>query len=362
MALARSRGFALSVLAGALSACLAIVACGTGFEAESLVDSVRILASQADHPLAQPGQTVNLKVLAYDGRQIKSAPMNVWWLPVVCINPTDDAYYECFDGLGGAGDAGAGDAGAGPSGAGPLASPDGGTVSIPMLRPGIDLTPFLVAGTDFTLAIPSNIITSHPTPPSGTEPYGLVIAFNIACAGHVELLPFDLSSANPVQVPIGCFDENENPLGPDDYVIGFTRVYAYTTWTNTNPTISQVTFNGNAVTDAGIVVPHCTSRKQADCTPYSLDTIVPPSSDLPNPAVLGTNGQPVNEEIWVDYFTTQGSLDDDARLLYDPVQGQISNTATKFRPPKTAGSAVLWSVVHDNRGGASWQQMAVEVQ
>jgi hypothetical protein len=358
MALARARWFGLPGLAAvAVSVGLAIVACGTGFEPESLVDTVRILASQADHPFAQPGQTVNLKVLAYDARPIKAAPMQVWWLPVVCINPTDDAYYECFEGLGGAGDAGVGDAGAGS-----LASPDGGTVALPMLRSGIDLTPYLVAGTDFSLTLPSNIITSHPTPPSGTEPYGLVIAFNIACAGHVELLPFDVTSANPVQVPIGCFDENENPLGPDDYVIGFTRVYAYTTWTNTNPVISQVTFNGNAVTDAGIVVPHCTSRKQADCTSYSLDTVVPPSSDLPNPAVLGSNGQPVNEEIWVDYFTTQGSLDDDARLLYDPVQGQISNTATNFRPPKTAGSAVLWSVVHDNRGGASWQQMAVQVQ
>ena len=339
----------------------AIAACGTGFEPESLVDSVRILASQADHPYATPGQTVNLQVLAYDGRQIQPAPMKVWWLPVVCTNPKDDLYYACFSSLGGGGGGPADDAGAGGSNPpSPLASPDGGA-ALPMLQPGVDLTPLLVEGSAFSFTLRSDIITSHQTA-SGQQAYGLAIAFNIACAGHVELLPLDPSSDNPLQVPVGCFDANHNPLGPSDYVIGFTRVYAYTTWTNANPVIDQVTFNGDAIPDGGIQMPHCTASKLKDCPGYALDTVVPSSSREVDPGDLGPDGNPRNEEIWVDYFTTQGALDDDARLLYDPVQGAQTGTATKVHAPQVAGSAMLWAVVHDNRGGAAWQAVPVQVQ
>jgi hypothetical protein len=344
-------GIALAGLAGPN------LACGTGFEPESLVDSVRILASQADHPYATPGQTVNLQVLAYDGRQIKPAPMKVWWLPFVCNNPTDDLYYACFSAFGGGG------VDAGPDAANPLGTPDGGASGLGALKPGVDLTPLLVEGATFSFTVRSDLISSHPPSMSmGQQPYGLAIAFNIACAGHVELLPVDPSSPNPLQVPVGCFDANHNQLGPQDYVIGFTRVYAYTTLTNANPVISQVTFNGNPVDDAGVSVPHCTTSKTQNCPGTSLDTVVPPSSQEPDPADLGPDGTARSEEIWVDYFTTAGSLDDDARLLYDAVQGQQTDTATKYHAPQTAGSSMLWAIVHDNRGGTAWQQIPVELQ
>jgi hypothetical protein len=338
---------------------LAGAACGTGFDPQSLVDSVRILASQADHPYATPGQTVTLQVLAYDGRPIQPAPMKVWWLPVVCTNPQDDLYYACFSSLAGGADAGAG---AGDAGANPLGAPDGGGASgLGMLQPGVELTPFLVEGTSFTFTLRSDIISSHPPVPN-QEPYGLAIAFNIACAGHVELLPLDASSANPLQVPVGCFDANHNPLDPSDYVIGFTRVYAYATWTNANPVISQVTFNGDAVPDGGIQIPHCTASKRQSCPGYALDTVVPSSSWEPDPGDIGQDGNPRHEEIWVDYYTTQGALDDDARLLYDAVQGGQTDTATKLHAPQVPGPGMVWAIAHDNRGGAAWQAIPVQVQ
>ena len=340
------------VTLGAGLAALAVgIACGTNFEPASLVDSVRILATQADHPYATPGQTVSLQMLAYDGRVIQPEPMKVWWLPFVCINPIDDLYYDCFAGL-------AADGGIAPDSG--LGAPDGGAPP-PLLKPGVDLTPLLIEGTKFSLTLPANIISAHATKPN-IEPYGLAIAFNIACAGLVEAVPVDPTSDNPIQIPIGCFDKNEIKLDPSAYVIGFTRVYAYTTWTNNNPVIQQVTFDGGAVPDSGLTVPHCTASKLQDCQAYSLDTVVPSSSDEVDPSDLGPNGMPRNEEIWVDYFTTQGALDDDARLLYDPVQGQITSTATKYHAPQAPGPAVLWAVVHDNRDGTSWQQIPVTVQ
>src|SRR5579862_8882859 len=71
----------------------------SGFAPESLLTSVRVLVASADKPYAHPGDVVNMQVLAFDGRSadLRSAnPMGVTWLPFVCKNPMDDAYYNCF--------------------------------------------------------------------------------------------------------------------------------------------------------------------------------------------------------------------------------------------------------------------------
>jgi hypothetical protein len=355
MAFRRTSSFLLAI---AVAAGLAYACGGVGFDPQSKVESVRILASEADHPYATPGETVNLQVLAFDGRQIQPEPMRVFWLPLVCTNPTNDLYYACFGGLAG------GDGGVGSLDAGGLGSTDGGAPNLGLLKPGVDLTPLLTEGSSFSFTLRPDIITSHEEPPKQTTPpYGLAIAFNIACAGHVELLPVDSSSVNPIQIPIGCFDANHNQLGPDDYVIGFTRVYAYATLTNANPVISQVVFDGNPVdVDAGVTVPRCTAKKTSSCTSYALDIVVPPSSQEVDPGNVGPDGQQRREEIWVDYFNTLGNLDDDGRLLYDPISGPLTNTATKYEAPTSAGEGMLWAVVHDNRGGAAWEAVPVHVQ
>ena len=56
-----------------------------------------------------------------------------------------------------------------------------------LLRPGVDLTPLLVSGSRFTFKMPEDVIV----PRKGvTTSYGLVILFNFACTGHIELLPY----------------------------------------------------------------------------------------------------------------------------------------------------------------------------
>jgi hypothetical protein len=342
---------------------------GQGFEPESVIDGVRILAARADKPFAAPGDTVTLSVLAVDGRAIKPEPMQVAWFPLVCIDPPGDDYYACFAGLL-ATDAGAVDAGGG------LQAPDGGAFGAGMLTPGVNLSPLLAQGTSFSLTLPPDIITKHVTTP-GQAPYGIAIAFNIACAGHVELLPPQPGNLDPVQIPVGCFDANENLLGPSDYVVGFTRVYAYAPdsgITATNPTIASLELNDASISvteaDAGPSaalldggsVPHCTATKNQNCPGYSLNTTVPLSSWQVDETDIGQSGAPEHVEIWVDYYVTLGTVDDDAMLLFDPLQGQISGTSTTYRAPQAPATAQIWAVVHNNLGGADWAGLAVTAQ
>jgi hypothetical protein len=344
-------------LAGAILVMALGPSCGgAGFEPVSKVDTVRILASRATPSnYAKPGDTVMVEVLAFDARPQQPAPMKVWWLPFTCINPPEDLYYLCFTQL-------AGDGGAGEGGMGGGADGGGGGGLAGMLGPGVDLTPFLVEGSIYPVTLPPDIITTHKTG-MGQDPYGLAIAFNIACAGHVELLPTDPGNRSVQQVPVGCFDADHNQLGPDAYVIGFTRVYAYNDRTNANPVIDHVTLNSATVDPTvGVVASRCTTQKSGDCPTVPLDVTVPPSSQEPNPSDIDENGNMRKEQIWVDYFATVGDLADDARLLYDPTNGQITDTATKYAPPQALGDGVMWAVVHDNRGGTDWQQWSVHVQ
>ncbi len=309
----------------------------SGFTSPSLVNSVRILASSADKPYAKPGDTVTLTVLAYDGRASQPEPMTIYWLPVLCKNPPNDAYYACFPQFGGA-----------------LAG--GGS---------------LPTGAQYRFTMPEDAVTSHKTSAGAPVPYGLVILFNVACAGHLRLLPIDPGNINPQTLPIGCFNAQGQELGPDDYVFGITRVYAFDTLTNANPVIDHVDVNGQTLAVAADPVgqlttqPFSTSACAGRCQPIAIGPVVPASSQEVNPQQKDANGNPVKEEIWADFYSTFGSFGDDARLLYDSSLGSVggpSTTDVKFTPPSTSGSGLLWAIVRDDRGGASWVTVPVRVQ
>jgi hypothetical protein len=342
-----------------------LAACApSGLQATSSITSVRVLASNADQPFAKPGATVNLTVLAYDGRATKPEPMQIYWLPFVCENPELDAYYACFAQIAKGAFAGGGGRGAGAGGG------QGG------LGPGMDLTPILQAthsiGPKHSFTMPADAVTSHMVTP-GTIPYGLAILFNIACAGHLELLPIDPNNINPQALPIGCFDSQHNQLGPDDYVFGYTRVYAYDTLTNANPVIDHVDVNNNPnqplavipasdgqLTTLSPAIPPCSGN----CQQVEIGPVVPASSQEADPQQKDVNGNPTKEVLWVDYFTTIGSVDD-ARLVYDSTSGLVGDpsvTDGKFTPPNAAAMGTFWAVVHDNRGGSSWVTIPLNVQ
>jgi hypothetical protein len=320
----------------------------SGFANEYTIASVRILASSATEPYAKPGDTVTVQVLAYDGRPMKPAPMQVSWLPLQCDNPTDDAYYACFEQFAVPPSADAGHGAARGAEAG--ASAGAGGLS---LTAGQDLTAILTPGPSMTVIVPPDIIASHP-PVAGVAPYGLIILFNFACAGHLEYTPPSSSSANPQQIPIGCFDSNGNALGPDDYVFGFTRIYVSDTITDTNPVIMRID-----APDGGLGVSQGTTMalNVASCPGSSKCPKIPIGPIIQTPTA--------GREVWVDFFSTAGNFNSDARLLYGATTGSVgppSATDTDFYAPPDGGAQLLWMVVHDDHNGASWVTVPVFVK
>jgi hypothetical protein len=304
--------------------------CSNNFTPESLINSVRILAVQADQPYALPGATVSMSVLAFDGRPTKPEPMVISWLPQSCFNPPNDDYYGCFPAFASS------------------------------LHSGVDLSSQLAAGNDFSFQLPADIISSHVNT-TGGDPYGLAVVFEFACAGHVEYTPAAAGGA-PDGVPFACFDATGTKLGADAFVFSYALVYSFNDRTNENPVINGLTYAGKAVdVDAGITTPHCTVSDIDDCPTTALDTVVPPSSQQPDP---GTSlpGESLKEEIWVDYYLTSGKMKDDTEILYDPHAGALSGTADDLYAAQTAGDEQIWAVVHDNRGGVSWLQVTWHVQ
>jgi hypothetical protein len=324
------------------------------FQSSTVIDTMRILASRASEPRAKPGDEVTLDVLAVDGRN-PGGTAQVFWLPVLCVNPANDAYYACFATLAQAG----GDAGVvvGESAdAGPItdagASAEGGASAAAglagLLRPGVNLTPLLVKGPGFRFAVPDDVIV----PRKGIDPsYGLIIAFNFACTGAtIELLPYD--PGDPQKIPVGCFDANHNQLGPDDFVFGFTRVYVYDKVTEVNPVISQVDIGSGRLdidggTSAPFMVPLCTSPDGGGCPKNAIGPLVPPS--LPD-----------GKQVWADFYSTVGTFSSGARLLYDPTAKLSipSDTDNRYLAPNSLAGApaqnFIWIVVHDDQGGADW--------
>ncbi|MBV9949977.1 MAG: hypothetical protein JOZ69_24250 [Myxococcales bacterium] len=218
-----------------------------------------------------------------------------------------------------------------------------------------------------------------PPPPR----YGLAIIFNAACAGHLERVPIDPD--NVQSPPIGCFDDAGAQLGPNDYVLGVTRVYAYETLTNSNPIIDRIevrepdggleTFSGSvdAERDAGggmgLTVHPCSND---GCSTYGIRPVVPADSQEPNPLAHSVMG-PAKEQIWAAFYSDVGSFDHEVRLLYDSFQGAVGEAtetdagapATRvdeaFHAPGAAGDGTIWVVVHDDRGGVSWVTLPVHV-
>jgi hypothetical protein len=392
---------------------------------------VRILASSADHPYAVPGQAVRVDVLAYDGRSLaerSTSPMHVYWLPLVCENPAQDAYYACFeqfaspdggavgqvvldDGSAEEGpeaevadadlDAGAGDAGADSEASSDASADaasdtntsadsasDAGADAASDAEPDSGSSPATPVVSTFSFVVPSDAVSSHPVT-LGTTPYGLLVAFNFACAGQLKILP---ASGNPQAPPLGCVDSTGQLVGSDSYVFGYTRVYAYapdagTAGINTNPVVDCVDVRGPALIGSGIEGDGGGSSGSGACAgmvplmgtapSLSVPRIVIPcatSGNCPSirigPHVTGDSWEPVanglHEEIWVDYYSTFGTFTHDSTLLYDPTAGLIgtpSATDTEFDPPaSTVGlDGFVWIVVHDDRGGAAWVTVPVHV-
>jgi hypothetical protein len=302
-------------------AAVALVAgCGNNFDPASRIASVRILAARADRPYARPGDSVQVDLLAVDGRADRSRPMALFWIPAPCINPPDDAYYACYPSF------------------------------EALFARGVDLTSALAAGPAFSFPIPADALEAGAA-------FGSAVVFAMACAGHVQYV--GQRGPSPLGVPFACFDDGGAELGPDTFVFAYARIFVSAALTNANPVIDALTFDGQRVQPgAGITLDNCPA---APCPGTPIDVVVPADSQEIDPTNVAVDGTVAREGIWVDYYLTGGKVKYDVRVLYDAAAGRVPS-AVDLEAPAAPGEHELWAVVHDNRGGVAWLEVPIHVR
>jgi hypothetical protein len=338
----------VSFLCLVLSLVLASACGNTDFDPQGKIDSVRILSSKADKPMAKPGDTVNLDLLVVDGRLEKKTPVRTAWIPLPCLNPPEDLYYLCFvQALG---------ASMGMGGGGPAAA-----MAAELLKPGADITDRLPQGSKFSFRVPDNAIVARPR---AKTPYGLMIYFNIACAGRIRVDAID-PAKGPQQIPFYCSDEAGTRLPPSEYVVGFTRVYVYPDRSNVNPEVTGLTWQGQPVDlQKGIEVERCLTQgvDKEKCPEVKLGVEIADGAQEINQGELDLEGRPAKEIVWATYYSTAATFEGDVRLLFDARTGRVADPTIRVYPTDTAKAGALWVVTKDNRGGTSWLEVPLNVK
>jgi hypothetical protein len=210
--------------------------------------------------------------------------------------------------------------------------------------------------------MPADAVSAAQPHPHANDRYGVALAFVIACAGHVEYLPPDPNTQSPSATPFGCFDEAHRALGADDFVFAFKRVYSFADRRNANPAVPSLSYGGAAVDPAtGVTIGHCRANDEKNCAKTTVDVRLPDSTWEVDPANIDANGHVAHETIWVDYYATAGRFAKDEKLLFDAHSGRVSPAGDDFVAPLSPGAQTLWAVVQDNRGGASWVAVPLNV-
>lgn len=323
----RALGVALPFFLAALSAC------GNDFAPASKIEGVRILAARADKPYAKPGDTVNVDLLAFDGRRDTSRPMRLQWISAPCFDPPGglaEACYPAFEG---------------------------------MFARGVDLTPQLLAGPSRSFTVPSDLLARSVASQSGT-PFANVFTFAFACAGHVEYV--GARGPSPRAVPFACFDDGGHELGAEDFVFASSRVFVFADRANANPIVSAITLDGQVVDPAsGVTLDRCATPSKVGaeptCPTHALDVVVPEGSHELDPSNADVSGAALREAVWVDYYLTDGRVKSDVRVLFDARAGRVPSE-NDLEAPSESGDATLWAVAHDNRGGVGWASVPIHVR
>jgi hypothetical protein len=206
---------------------VAALGCASSYDPASKLKALRVLAVQKDKPYAKPGDTVHLQMLVSDPRSREIAEaggggtrdLSVAWLNG-CKNPPGDSYQLCTPQL------------------------------IEALTPPIADDVFRDGTLDFSLTLHPKIISDRAPPANPAQPrFGTAFVFFAACAGKLSVRP----TANP---PFACVSDSGKTLGADDFVLGYTEIFAYEELTNQNPIIG---LNGAPVfeVDGTAVEPDC---------------------------------------------------------------------------------------------------------
>lgn len=369
----------LAVRLGVVGVALALGSgCGPELEKISELRGLRVLAVQKDTPYAAPEQDVEFRMLWEDASEGGPRDTERFWIGG-CVNPPGDLYSGCFAQWleaivqGGAGAAGQLD--------GLFGEGDRFVVQSAPLRDAIQ----------------------DPNAP----PYGVAYAFFGVCAGRVDWAGWaqrlqageirDLGSAFPY-----CLDAvSGEPLGSDDYVVGYSSVYSYAQHTNANPVFGrepgQAPFfevegnevevecvgeacvcpgEGDSDCQTPFAVPDltgcgpgvacidaCAKDGDPSCPEISIRPILEQALNVePDTVARDASGRDVEEALWISYFVDRGSVQSELRLLNDGAAGWNDDYGTKLYAPREPGPLRIWAVVRDNRGGVNWVRLPAYVR
>ncbi len=349
----------------ALALVMVALSCSPGFDPPSKVQSLRILAVDADKPYALPGDKVTLRMTVADGlKDAAGQPrtLQILWI-AGCIDPVGDQYFLCFQEL-------AKLLGSLVQGGAPPAD----LVKLDIASSASDGTPDAHA---FSFTVPTDIVSRRPVPGAGPH-YGIEYIFYAACAGKLAPAPFAKLGSDVPEFPVRCLDEAGNPQGPDSFVPGYTQIYSFADGrSNVSPptqglTLDRVPVSG-AIEDAPVVAvcpvtaqerlqTGCTKKAAADiCEQHDLSAIVPDAAEL-MPDGGDEKGSRLREVVWVSYFADAGDISSSVKLVSDARVGYQEDHSVTWIAPDKPGLVSLWAVTRDQRGGESVQRIFVRVQ
>jgi hypothetical protein len=314
---------------------LLLAGCEPGFEPQSKIAGLRVLAVQPDPASGSPGVTVALSMLVADGKtepEAPARPLQIAWM-LGCHNPPSRLYYGC----------------------------------LPVLRAiarSFDDPEALAAGVvgfgpDVGFSIPENILSSAPRVAMDPVHFGVSYAFFAVCAGQLRPRP-DVTD----RIPLDCVDTvTGKPLGASDFVLGFTTVYSYEGSVNQNPVLEALTFDGATVPDPACEpdddtclpkVPACGLDERSSCPAYRVSPRITPESA----ERLSSGG----EILWASYYASAGAFQTPTQLVNDRATGLVDDYSGTFRAPAEPGPVRIWVTVNDQRGGAVWRTFDLLVE
>lgn len=343
------------LFACALSAATAL-GCGPQFEPGNEINTLRVLAVKKDKPYAKPGEDVRLQLLWHDpkGRtDIQRAFIGG------CVNPPGDLYYGCFAQY----------------------AAEAAKGALPPLQGGRD---------DFLITLPSDIISERKAEP-GQPRYGVYIVFFAVCAGAIS---FDMAAGTTnggsEGLPIRCLDTKGNgqPLGSEDFVVGYSTIYSFERATNQNPSFASSAKGKTEFEVAGrLLAADCVGEACQGAPPLEVDCDAVPErcvaacdddGDSACPAIdvkpaIETSvvendevsserfGTAITEQIWINYYVDRGGISE-VRLVNDSNSGFNSKYRGELRAPQKPGPLQVWAVLHDNRGGIDFSRITLGVK
>lgn len=267
-----------------------------GFQPASLVDTVRVLAVQADKPFAEPGESVRLRALVADPR---GAGRDLRFAFATCQNPGSGEIPECAARLGPFSE---------------LAVPPGGEP-------------------EFVVTVPDDAL------PEGAQTGSVGVVFAV-CAGTFSV------DARPEGAPVGCVGLDGRIALRDGFMWGEKRVTILRGARNANPAVDKVFIDGHRWDEGfDVALDPCAGTRVGDCPierRHSVDVTVPPGTAE---AYLGRT-----EDLVTFFYVSHGALGDDV------VRATDGDFANLYAPVGTDATRPIdvWVVVRDDRGGVGW--------